>query len=262
MEVSWRPERGETPTPRTVHPASPGRSAEDEIIRLMGRHKVLHCLTQDDLRSLVRQSALLWFRERELIFSQGEEGRSVLAVVQGYVKLSSSTEGGREVVLELAGPGNVFGELAVLNGWRRSADAYALTACQLLSIEARLFTQTIARVPEAMFGLFRVLSRRLRQANEQVTDSVDLPGPQRLAKAFIKLAALSSHPVADGLQIDLQLSQRELGAMTGLTRESINKHLSGWRDEGLIRLSDRAITLLDLHALKLNKVQGCEAGLD
>src|SRR5690348_10584485 len=206
MEVRWRPERGETPGPRIVHPASPGRSAEDEIIRLMGRHKVLHCLTQDDLRSLVRQSALLWFGERELIFSQGEEGRSVLAVVQGYVKLSSSTEGGREVVLELAGPGSVFGELAVLNGWRRSADAYALTACQLLSIEARLFTQTIGRVPEAMTGLLRVLSHRLRRATQQVTDGVDLPGPQRLAKALIHLAGLHSHPVEVGLQIDLLLS--------------------------------------------------------
>src|SRR5689334_17906477 len=203
------------PTPRTVHRAPPGRSAEDEIIRLMGRHKVLHCLAQDDLRSLVRQSALVWFRERELIFSQGEEGRSVLAVVQGYVKLSSSTEGGREVVLELAGPGSVFGELAVLNGWRRSADAYALTACQLLSIEARLFTQTVGRVPEAMSGLLRVLSHRLRRVTEQVTDGVDLPGPQRLAKALVHLAGLHSHPVEVGLQIDLLLSQRELGAMTG-----------------------------------------------
>jgi CRP/FNR family transcriptional regulator, cyclic AMP receptor protein len=247
------------PTPRTVHPAPPGRSAEDEIIRLMGRHKVLHCLAQDDLRSLVRQSALLWFRERGRIFSQGEEGRSVLAVVQGYVKLSSSTEGGREVVLELAGPGSVFGELAVLNGWRRSADAYALTACQLLSIEARLFTQTIGRVPEAMSGLLRVLSHRPRRATEQVTDGVDLPGPQRLAKALIHLAGLHSHPVEVGLQIDLLLSQRELGAMTGLTRESINKLLAGWRDESLISLSDGAITLLDLRALTL---RGCQAGLD
>jgi len=149
-------------------------------------------------------------------------------------------------VLELAGPGSVFGELAVLNGWQRSADAYALTACQLLSIEARLFTQTIARVPEAMFGLFGVLSHRLRRATEQVTDGVDLPGPQRLAKALIHLAGLYSHPVEVGLQIDLLLSQRELGAMTGLTRESINKLLAGWRDESLIRLSDGAITLLDL----------------
>jgi CRP-like cAMP-binding protein len=232
-----------TLAPKAIH--SPSRAWEDETIRLMNRNRILHCLMPEDLRALVRGSTLVRFRERDVIFSQGEEGRSVMVLLQGYVKLSACTAGGREVVLEIAGPGRVFGELAVLNGWRRSADAHTLAPAQLLSIDARVFTQIVARVPEAMFGLFRLLSRRIRQATEQVTDSLDLPGPQRLAKALIKLAALSSRPVEDGLQIDFQLSQRELGAMTGLTRESINKHLSGWRDEGLIRISDRCITLID-----------------
>jgi CRP/FNR family cyclic AMP-dependent transcriptional regulator len=222
-----------------------GRHEEDEIVRLMGRSRVLHCLPQEEQRGLARRSTLLRFGERDLIFSQGEEGRTVMVLLQGYVKLSSSTAGGREVVLELAGPGSLFGELAVLTGWCRAADAHALSACQLLSIEARLFTRTLARVPEAMFGLLRMFSSRLRTVTEQMTDGVDLPGPQRLAKVLLKLAGLHSHAVADGLQIDLQLSQRELGAMTGLTRESINKHLSGWRDEGVIRISGGCITLVD-----------------
>ena len=228
----------------------PSRAWEDETIRLMSRNRILHCLRPEDLRTLVRQSTLLGFREREPVFSQGEEGRSVMVVLDGFIKLSACTVGGREVVLELVGPGRVFGELAVLNGWRRAADAQTLSPAQLLSIDARLFTQTLARVPEAMFGLLRVLSRRLRRTTEQVADVVDLPGPQRLAKALIKLAALSSHPVGGGLQIDVQLSQRELGAMTGLTRESINKHLSAWRDEGLIRISYRNITLMDPPSIK------------
>ena len=101
-----------------------------------------------------------------------------------------------------------------------------------------------------MLGLIRVMSRRLQRANEHITDAVDTPGPQRLGKALMSLAGLHSRPVQGGLQINLQLSQRELGAMTGLTRESINKHLSTWREEGLIRLSDRSITLLDLSALR------------
>jgi CRP/FNR family cyclic AMP-dependent transcriptional regulator len=234
-----------------VNWASPsGRSLEDEIIRVVRGHKALSCLPEEDLRALLRQSTVVRFGERDRIFSQDSEGRNVLLLVQGYVKLSSNTAGGREVVLELAGPGSVFGELAVLNGWRRAADAYALSPCQLVSMEARLFVQTLSRKPEAMLGLIRILSRRLQRANEQITDAVDMPGPQRLGKALISLAGLHSRPVPDGLQINLQLSQRELGAMTGLTRESINKHLSAWRDEGLIRLSDRFITLLDLSALR------------
>jgi len=79
---------------------------------------------------------------------------------------------------------------------------------------------------------------------------VDLPAPARLAKALFRLAALHSHPVPGGLRIDLMLSQRELGGMTGLTRESINKHLSGWRDSGWVQLDERAIVLSDLSALR------------
>lgn len=155
-----------------VNWASPsGRSLENEIIRLVGGHKALSCLPQEDLRALLRQSTVVRFGERERIFSQGSEGRHVLLVVQGYVKLSSNTAGGREVVLELAGPGSVFGELAVLNGWRRAADAYALSPCQLVSMEARLFTQTLSRMPEAMLGLMRIMSRRLQRATEQMTDA-------------------------------------------------------------------------------------------
>ena len=235
---------------RSAEIAIPGQGREDWIIALMRQHKVLHCLGLDDLRTLVRQATLLQFQERDAIFLQGDEGQSVMAVISGFVKLSSSTVGGREVLLELAGPGSVFGEMAVLNGWRRATDAHALSACQILSIQGRVFTETLAQVPAAMFGLMRVLCQRLRRTTEQVTDSVDLPAPQRVAKALINLAALHSHPVREGLRIALQLSQRELGAMTGLTRESINKHLSGWRDEGLISISDRCVTLLDVAALQ------------
>ena len=118
---------------RSAEIAIPGQGREDWIIALMRQHKVLHCLGLDDLRTLVRQATLLQFQERDAIFLQGDEGQSVMAVISGFVKLSSSTVAGREVLLELAGPGSVFGEMAVLNGWRRATDAHALfSACQIL----------------------------------------------------------------------------------------------------------------------------------
>ena len=114
-----------------------------------------------------------------------------MAVISGLVKLSSSTVAGREVLLELAGPGSVFGEMAVLNGWRRATDAHALSACQNL-VHPGQGIHSDARAGAGSVGLMRVLCQRLRRTTEQVTDSVDLPAPQRVAKALIDLAALHS----------------------------------------------------------------------
>jgi CRP/FNR family transcriptional regulator, cyclic AMP receptor protein len=220
------------------------------VLRLIGRQSILSLLPEADLRALVRQGNVRTLRERELIFAHGDEGRSVMIVLEGYVKLSNMTAGGREVVLEIAGPGRVFGELATLNDWPRTADATALGSARVLQIEGGQFSRALARAPEAMFAVIRLLSQRLRVTTEQVTDTVSMPAPARLAKAIMHLAALHSHNVKEGLRIDLPLSQRELGGMTGLTRESINKHLATWRDAGWVALSGKSLTLLDVGALQ------------
>jgi CRP/FNR family transcriptional regulator, cyclic AMP receptor protein len=220
------------------------------VLELLGQHRILRHLPQTELQALVRGAQLQKYLDRDPIFAQGDEGQSVLAVVEGFVKLSSSTAGGREVVLEIAGPGNVFGELSVLNGWPRAADAQALSVVRLLAIEGKAFLRALERTPAALFEVTHVLSERLRRATEQFTDGVDLPAAARLAKALTQLAGLHSHPGPDGLHIDLNLSQRELGGMTGLTRESINKHLATWRDSGWVRLSERGIVLINPRALR------------
>jgi CRP-like cAMP-binding protein len=229
---------------------APETDRDAAVLRLIGRQSILSLVPEADLRALVHQGIVRNLRDRELIFAHGDEGRTVMIVLQGYVKLSSMTSGGREVVLEIAGPGRVFGELATLNDWTRTADATALGPARVLQIEGAQFARALARSPEAMFAVIRLLSQRLRVTTEQVTDSVALPAAARLAKAIMHLAALHSHNVKEGLRIDLPLSQRELGGMTGLTRESINKHLAAWRDAGWIAISGKSLTLLDVSALQ------------
>lgn len=220
------------------------------IVTRLHQHPVLGHLGSDGLASLVQQAPVQRFPERAQIFQQGDDSRSVMAVADGYVKLSAVTLNGREVVLDLAGPGSVFGELAVLNGWPRAATATALHECVLLSIDGAAFSRALGRAPAAMLELIRLLSRRLRKTTEQMTDVIDMPAPARIAKALLQLAALHSKPVPGGLQIELALSQRELGGMTGLIREIINRHLGNWRDAGWLRLSDRSIVLTDVQALR------------
>jgi CRP-like cAMP-binding protein len=219
-------------------------------VACLRQHPVLGHLGADGLGSLQQKVAVQRFPERAQIFQQGEHSRNVMAVAHGYVKLSAVTRNGREVVLDLAGPGSVFGELAVLNGWPRTATATALAECVLLSIDGAAFSHALGRTPAAMLELVRLLSRRLRKTTEQMTDVIDMPASARIAKALLQLAALHSKPVPGGLQIELALSQRELGAMTGSIREIINRHLRNWRDAGWLRLSDRSIVLTDVQALR------------
>ena len=229
------------------------------VLEQLGRHPLLQRLAADDLKALVGNATLQVFDERAALFLQGDAGGSVLVVVHGYVKLWAVTAAGREVVLDVSGPGEVFGELAVLTEQGRAATATALTPCSVLSIDGRAFLAALGRSPEAMFWVIRLLGRRLNKATEQMTDGLEMPAPVRLAKALLQLAALHSRPAANGLQINLPMSQRELGGMTGLIRESINKHLGLWREAGWLSQSGRTITLHDVAALHaLLREQGFE----
>jgi CRP-like cAMP-binding protein len=229
-----------------------GRSADDTgaILKVIRAQSILGCLAEPDLLALVRQSQIRALPKNRVLFRHGDEGRCVILILQGHVKLSSMAANGREVMLEIARPGTIFGELAVLNGSPRQADATTLTACRVMAIDGGLFKRLVARTPEAMFAAIRVLSDRLHAVTTQGMDAVSLPAPVRLAKALLHLAELHSQRVGGCVQIGFQLSQRELGAMTGLIRESINKHLNAWRAAGWIELAGGSVTLCDVAALQ------------
>jgi CRP-like cAMP-binding protein len=153
-------------------------------------------------------------------------------VLEGFVKLSVEAAGNREIVFEIAGPGTLFGEIAVLNAVPRQADAKALTPCRLMVINGGLFRRALAATPEAMFAAIRLLSERLTRGTERGIDIVSLPARLRVAKALLRLVELHSEQGGNSVQMAFKLSQAELGAMAGLIRESINKHLKPWRAAG------------------------------
>jgi CRP/FNR family transcriptional regulator, cyclic AMP receptor protein len=222
---------------------------DDVANKLLAGQSAFGRLPERDLLELVQRSTVRTLREREYVFRRGDPGRTVYAVLAGYVKLSSLTAGGREVVLEIVRPGGCFGELAVLNGTPRAADATAISRCRLLAVDGRQFTQVMGRSLEGLQAMVKLISRRLRATTQRVLDSVALPATARLAKALLHLAELQCTTVRDGARIDLPMSQSELGGMTGLTRESVNKALAVLRDAGWISQSGDSVTLLDIAAL-------------
>jgi CRP-like cAMP-binding protein len=148
------------------------------------------------------------------------------------------------------GPGEVFGEVAVLDGEPRSATITALEPCELVIIQRNDFFHFLERAPQAAIKLLEVLARRLRRLSERVEDTAFLDVPGRLAKQLVRLAERYGQKEGEGVCIELKLSQQELGDLVGATRESVNKQLRAWVAEAIVEQSRGKIVILDLEALR------------
>jgi CRP/FNR family transcriptional regulator, cyclic AMP receptor protein len=167
------------------------------------------------------------------VFRKGDEGTGLVAVVSGRIKIVTQTLEGKEAVLNLINPGEVFGEIALLDGRPRTADAIALSDCEVLVLERRDFIPFLRDNPDVGLHLMAVLCHRLRRTTEQVEDVMFLDLPARLAKVIQRF-------VVDP-QGRLQITQRELGQMIGVSRESTNKELRRWQRKGWISLEKNGL---------------------
>jgi CRP/FNR family transcriptional regulator, cyclic AMP receptor protein len=190
------------------------------------------------------------FAAGESIFSMGSVHDCMMAVLKGTVKISVTNPGGRELLLAILHPGEVFGEIALLDGKERSADASAVTDCRLAVLERRDMMYFLEHNPTAWRSLVEVLCARLRDTDEHLAEVALLHLPARIAKALLRVLA-GEKPAADGApSSEVRLSQREIGAMVGATRESINKCFHDWRRNGIIRINKDAVTVTNMPALE------------
>ena len=184
------------------------------------------------------------------MFRKGDPGTSMMVVRGGRVKVCTHSEDGKELVLNLFGPGEVFGEIALLDGSPRTADAVTIDDCQLLVLDRRDFIPFLLEHPDASVRLLEVLSHRVRRTTELLEDVAFREGPSRLARRFLRLAEFTGRDVDNGVFVDMPLSMAQLGNMVGMTRESINKHLRQWRDEGVIDWKRGYFTIIDPDKLR------------
>jgi CRP-like cAMP-binding protein len=190
------------------------------------------------------------YRRGGPIFFQGDPGTGFYIIQSGRVKIALTSPDGREVVLTLLGPNDFFGDLALLDGEPRSADALALDDCSLLLLTRDDFLKFLDTRPRVSRELLAVLSRRLRRNAQLIQDAAfqDISG--RLARLLLTLAEQHGQPGAEGVLIGARLTQSELAAMVAATRESVNKALRGLERQGLVRRQRGLITLLDPDALR------------
>jgi CRP/FNR family cyclic AMP-dependent transcriptional regulator len=182
-------------------------------------------------------------RRGATIFVKGDPGTALMAVLCGSVKISVPSSGGHEAVLNIINPGQVFGEIALLDGQPRTADAVAMTDCDLMVIDRRDFIPFLRREPDVALKLVETLCARIRRTSAQVEDVMHLSLPARLAKALLELTGGAP------TRRKAHIMQRELGNIIGMSRESTNKQLRAWEARNWVRLERGGIELVDPAAL-------------
>jgi len=191
----------------------------------------------------------------EIIFEKGDDGVGLVGVVSGSVKISVTSAEGRDIVLNIIRPGEVFGEIALLDGRARTANATAMSDCELIVIERREFIPFLRSEPDVTLKLMEILCARLRKTSEQVQDVTFLNLPARLAKTLLRLMANAGPSMGKVI-----ITQREISQIIGRSRESTNKQLRAWAKRGWIRLERGSVTVMK--AGKLVELAAMNSDLD
>ncbi|HYZ92962.1 MAG TPA: Crp/Fnr family transcriptional regulator [Actinomycetota bacterium] len=216
----------------------------------LGRTALFAGLDETVLEALGEKAIHRKYRKGNVIFVQGEQGERCFTIVEGAVKISAYHPDGREAVMAVLGPGDVFGELSLFDNAPRSADATAIENTELLSLDTSAVTEAIRLHPELAIALLRVLGRRLRHTNEALQDIAFFDVPGRVARRIADLADAHGEKTDDGVIIELPLSQENLAQMVGATRESVNKALSLLKRRGLVTRVGRRYLVTDVQKLR------------
>ena len=217
---------------------------------ILAEHFLLQHLPGKTLDELMQYARVQAHGKNQVIVRKGDAGSGMMAVVSGRVKISTVSSDGREIILDFVNPGEVFGEIALLDEQARTADAVALEPTELLVLERRDFLPFLQRHPNTCLKLLSLFCSRLRQTNALVEDALFLNVESRLAKRLLHFAAQTGRRRPDGILIPLKLPQREIAALIGVTRETVNKQLSAWQERGWVKLESGSIVLTNKAVLE------------
>jgi CRP/FNR family transcriptional regulator, cyclic AMP receptor protein len=224
--------------------------AESQKRSLLSQHFLLGQLAPAELDRVLGMVTERQLKNGQVIFQKGDPGTSLMAVLHGRVKIGAYSEDGKEIILNIVEPGQIFGEIALLDGKERTADATAMGLTTLLVLDRRDFVPFLERNPKIAVRLIEVLCERVRRTSEMVESVAFLEYSARLAKLLLRLAESYGKETKDGVRINLKISQQDLGNLIASTRESVNRQLNAWAEEGVIELERGQITILDSDALE------------
>jgi CRP/FNR family transcriptional regulator, cyclic AMP receptor protein len=214
---------------------------------LLQTHPVFGALASAQIKHLGRFARPLRIVSGTTLFVKGDPGTALFIVLSGTVKITVPSLDGREATLNLIHAGEIFGEIALLDGQPRTADAIAATDCELMVIERRDFLSFVHSEPTVAMKLIELLCARLRVASVRMEEAVFLNLKARLAHLLVRLH--QEHDDAAHKK-RLTITQQKVGEMLGTSRESVNKQLQIWAKRKVIALKRGAIVVLEPQVLK------------
>jgi CRP/FNR family transcriptional regulator, cyclic AMP receptor protein len=224
--------------------AMPTSATVDRGRKLLENCPLFAALDEQGRRELVSHASPRNFAASEPICHVGEPGSNMMAVVAGTVRISLPVARGREIILADLPSGELFGEIAMLDGKPRSANATAVTKCELLVLDRRDVLPVLEKYPSACLKMMEILCGRIRRSDERMADIAFFDLPARLAKTLLH------YPAPAGGPSKLSLSQRELAEMAGGTRENVNRCLRSWQRRGILQLKSGWTIILKPEVLR------------
>ncbi len=211
-------------------------------LAVLRKHPIFCDLEPEALDQLCRYAKHTTLKRGTTIVTKGDPGNSLIVVISGTIKISVSSPDGRSAILNLIGPGEIFGEVAIFDGRARTADATANTNCEIYVIDRRDFIPFVRSQPTLAMKFIELLCTRLRWTSDQVEEVILQNLPGRLASALLRLT--EKHKLAPAGRT-IAITQQEISEMVGMTRESINKQLRAWAARNWVRLEHGAIVVLN-----------------
>ncbi len=215
----------------------------------LARVALFSALGPEATAALVPSLSHLAINRGDVVFAEGDPGEALYVIEDGKIKLSRSATDGRENILAILGPYEMFGELSLFDPSPRTSGATAVTDGKLLVFPHDALRPWLAGHPEVAPALLQALAQRLRRTNETLADLVFSDVPGRVAKTLLSLADRFGHTESGGIRVNHDLTQEELAQLVGASRETVNKALADFVGRGWLRLEARAVSLLDVERL-------------
>lgn len=216
----------------------------------MRRAPLLAALDDEDAEALLSQMTPHRMERGDILFREGDRGDSLYVIADGKVKLGRTSTDGRENLVAILGPGEMFGELSLFDPGPRTMTATAVAETTVLGFGNDALTRVLTGRPEVPKALLAALAKRLRRTNEHLADLVFTDVPGRVAKALLDLSDRFGRSVDGGVLVSHDLTQEELAQLVGASRETVNKALADFATRGWIKLEARAVVLIDLDRLR------------
>ena len=211
---------------------------------------LFQAMSPDELTAILSVATERVVPRGTMIFQKGDPGSSLMAVLKGCVRISTMSREGKELTLNTIRAGEVFGEISLLDGKPRSAGATAVEETHLLVLERQRFMPMLRGNEDLLLRLLGTLCERLRRTSLALEEIALFDLPARLARVLVKLGQDYGRPGPDGVRIDVRLSQRDLSTLVAASRESVNKQLRHWRDDGVVSMEGGYLVLRRVRELE------------